>query len=111
MVRIFLLCSLFLTGRLEVLLAPHVTEARLRVHVALDVERGSKTLGTAEEDTCFGGSMDLTNRLEDHVPVGTTKVGRGAKTSNGILFSVCVVDHNVGCVVGLDLCGEVLQED
>jgi hypothetical protein len=39
---------------LEVLLAPYETEARLRVHVALDVERRTKTLGATEEDTSLG---------------------------------------------------------
>lgn len=94
---------------LEVLLTPHVAEAWLRVHVALDVERRSKTLGTAEENTSFSGRVNLTNGLEDHIPVWSTKVCGSAETGDGVLFGVCVVDHDVCGVVCFDLCGEVLD--
>lgn len=94
---------------LEVLLTPYKTEARLGVHVALDVEGGTETLGTAEEDTGLGGRVDFADGLEDHVPVWTTEVCGGTETGDGVLFGVCVVDHDVCCVVCFDLCGEVLD--
>jgi len=47
-----LLCHRY--WQLEVLLTPYKTEAGLRVHIALDMERGSETLGTTEKDTGFG---------------------------------------------------------
>lgn len=97
--------------RLEVLLAPHKVEARLRVHVALDVEGRTENLGTAEEDSGFGGGVDLADGLEDHVPVGATEVCGCAETGDGVLFGVGVVDHDVCCVVGLDLGSEVLYRN
>lgn len=96
------------TRDLEVLFTPYETEARLGVHVAFDVKGGTETLGTAEEDTGLGGGMDFADGLEDHVPVWTTKVCRGAETGDGVLFGVCVIDHDVCCVICFDLCGEVL---
>ena len=72
------------------------------------MEGGAEHFGPAEEDTCFGGGVDLADGFEDHVPVGATEVCGCAEAGNGVLFGVGVVDHDVGCVVGLDLCGEVL---
>ena len=94
---------------LEVLLAPYETEARLRVHIALDVESGSETLGTAEEDTCLGGCVNLADGLENHVPVWSTKVGWRTETGNGVLLGICIVDHNVSGIVCFDLGSEVLE--
>jgi hypothetical protein len=54
--------------------------------------------------------VDLADGFENHVPVGAAEVCGGAETSDGVLFGVGVVDHDVGCVVGLDLCGEVLMD-
>lgn len=73
------------------------------------MESGAKTLGTAEEDTSFSGRVDLTDRLEDHIPVWSTEVCGSAETGDGVLFGVCVVDHNVCGVVCFDLCGKVLE--
>lgn len=53
--------------------------------------------------------MDLADRFKDHVPVRSTEVGRRAQTGDSVLFGVGVVDHDVCCVVCLDLGGEVLQ--
>jgi hypothetical protein len=53
--------------------------------------------------------VDFANGLEDHVPVGATKVRGCAEAGNGVLFGVGIVDHDVCCVVGLDLGGEVLK--
>lgn len=52
--------------------------------------------------------MDLADGLEDHVPVGSTEVCRSAETGDGVLFGVCVIDHDVCRVVCLDLCCKVL---
>jgi hypothetical protein len=94
--------------RLEILLTPHETKPRLRVHIALDVQRGPQAFGTAEEHTSLGRRVDFADRLEDHVPVGAAKVCGSAQAGDGILFGVRIVDHDVGCVVGFDLGGEVL---
>lgn len=54
--------------------------------------------------------MDFANALEDHVPVGATKVRRCSQTSDSILFSVGIVNHDVGCVISLDLGRQILEE-
>jgi hypothetical protein len=106
---LFFVFSFRVAFALEVLFAPYKTEARFRVHVAFDVERGSETLRTAEEDTSFGRRMDLADGLEDHVPVWSTEISGGTKTGDGVLFGICVVDHDVCCIICFDLCGEVLK--
>lgn len=73
------------------------------------MERRAQTLGPTEEYAGLGRRVNLAYRLEDHVPVGTAKVGGGAQTGDGILLSVGVVDHDVRRVVCFDLCGEVLS--
>ena len=55
--------------------------------------------------------MDLADGLEDHVPIGTTKVGGCAETGDGVLFGIGVVDHDVRGIVGLDLSREVLDSE
>jgi hypothetical protein len=82
--------------RLEILLAPDKVESvrpvlilvlslrhgigrylpRFAVLVTEYVQRATKTLGTAEEDTSFGRRVKLPDTTEDHVPVGATEVGR-----------------------------------
>lgn len=52
--------------------------------------------------------MNLADGLEDHVPVGATEVGRRAQASDGILFGIGIVDHDVGSIVGFDPGGEIL---
>lgn len=71
------------------------------------MKRRTEHFGAAEEHTSLGRRVDLSNRLENHIPVGATEVGGRAETGNGILFGVGVVDHNVGCVVGFDFGGQV----
>lgn len=93
---------------LEIFLAPHETESWLTPFVALDVKCASQTLGTTEEHTSLGGRVDLADGFEDHVPVRTTEVCWCAQSSDGILLRVGVVDHDICCVVGLDLSSEVL---
>jgi hypothetical protein len=77
-------------------------------HITLDMQLGAENSGTTEEHSGFRGAMNLSNGLEDHVPVWTTEVGGSSQTGDGILFSICVINHDVGCIVGLDLCSEVL---
>lgn len=77
-------------------------------HITLDMQLGAENSGTTEEHSGFRWAMDLPNRLEDHVPVWSTEVGGSSQTGDGILFSICVVNHDVGCIIGLDLCSEVL---
>lgn len=55
--------------------------------------------------------MDFTNALEDHVPVGSTKVRRCPQASDGILLSVGIVDHDIGCVIRFDLSRQILGEE
>jgi hypothetical protein len=109
-IHLFYCISLPTTLRLEVLLTPHKAEPRLRVHVTLNVQCRTKTLRTTEKDTSFGWRVDLADRLEDHIPVGATEVCGCAQTGDGVLFGVGIVDHDVCCVVGLDLGGEVLHD-
>lgn len=59
----------------------------------------------AEEDAGLGGGVDLADRLEDGVPVGTAEIGRGAEARDGVCVGVGVVDHDVGGVVGFDVGG------
>ena len=94
---------------LKVLFAPDKVEARLRVHVTFHVQRGAEAFGAAEEHARFRGRVDLPDGFENGVPVWTTEVGGCAQTGNGVLLGVGVVDHNVRCVVCLDLGSEVLN--
>lgn len=77
MLDFFLLLLLLQGYRLEILLTPDETEAGLGIHVTFDVQLTAQTLGTTEENTCFGGGVNLADTAEDHVPVGTAEVGRG----------------------------------
>lgn len=58
-----------------------------------------------EENARICWSMNLTDRLEDCVPVRAAKIGRGSQSCDGIRFRVDVVDHDVGCVIGFDFGG------
>ena len=96
---------------LEVLLAPHesiTSPPSFGVHVAFDMELASQPLGPAEEDTTLAGGVDFTDRSEDHVPVGTAEVGRGAETGDGV--GVAAVEDDVGGVGGGDLGCEILED-
>lgn len=61
-----------------------------------------------EENARFCRSMNLTDRLEDSVPVRAAKIGRGSQSCDGIPFRVGVVDHDVGRVIGFDISGKIL---
>lgn len=94
---------------LEILLAPHKRKLRVRVLIASTVELIGQRLGPAEEDTGLARGVHASYVLEDGVPVGTTEVCRGAKTRDGVLLGVRVVEHDVCGVVELDWRGEVLS--
>lgn len=94
--------------RLEILLAPNEAEARLRVHIALDVQLAAQNLGPTEEDTHFARPVDLAYAPEHHVPVGTAEVRWRPQTRDGIAICLRVVDHDVRCVVWFYFCGEML---
>lgn len=53
--------------------------------------------------------MNLANRLENEIPIRAAKVCRRAEAGDGVLLGVGIIDHDVGCVVGFDFCGEVLR--
>lgn len=76
---------------------------RLTVLVTVNMQTATQTLGTTEEYTGLGRRMELPDTTENHVPVGTTKVGRCAQTGDGVLVGVRVVNHDVGSIVGFDL--------
>ena len=79
----------------------------LRVLVALDVQSTSQRLGAAKEHSHLSRLVYRTNTFEDGVPVGSAKVCRCPQSGDGILLGVCIVNHNVGGIVGLDLGREV----
>lgn len=94
---------------LEVLLTPNEVEVGVCVHVALDVQSTTQYFWPAEENTSFCRAVDFTNALEDHVPVGAAKVRRRSKTCDGVGLRVCIVDHDIGSIIHLDLRSEVLD--
>lgn len=73
------------------------------------MKRATQWFRSAEEHSCFGWGVDPADALEDHVPVGPAKICRCSQTSDGVLLGVCIVDHDVRRVVGLDLGGEILN--
>ena len=93
---------------LEILFAPHEVEPWLAVHVAFAVQLAAQWLGPAKEHACLGWRVDLADRLEHRVPIGPPKVGRRPEAGDGVPISVGVVEHDVRCVVWLDLGSEVL---
>ena len=52
--------------------------------------------------------MDFADRLEDHVPIRAAKICWCTEASDSILFCICIVDHNIGCIICFDFGGEVL---
>jgi hypothetical protein len=101
--------SLTFNTKLEVLLAPYKTESRLAPLITLDVQCATQSLRSTEEHTCLSRRVNLTDRLENHVPVRATEVSGCAQAGDGVLFGVGVVNHDVRCVVGFDSGREVLQ--
>lgn len=95
--------------RLEIFFAPNKIHPGLGVHVALDVQRRTEHFRTTEENAHFGRRVNLPNGFEDGIPVGTAEVGGRTKTGDSVLLGVGVVDHDVSCVVYLDLGGKILD--
>lgn len=92
----------------KVLLPPHEIKARLRVHVAPDTQLISQRWRSTEENARLCRGMNLTDRLEDCVPVRTAKTGRGSQSCDGIRLRIGVVDHDIGCVIRFDVTGKIL---
>lgn len=70
------------------------------------IPRGGENI--PEEDTGLAACVDFADGLEHHIPVWSSEVGGRAQTSDGIAVRVGVVNHDVGCIVRLDLRGKVL---
>ena len=93
----------------KIFFPPHKMKPTLGIHITLDMQNTRQRFWAAVKHTRFGGVMDLANGSEDHVPVRSAEVGWGAQACDGVLFGVGVVDHDVCCVVGFNLGGEILQ--
>lgn len=68
----------------------------------MEAEKGKHT---------FARSMYLPNGAKDRIPVRPTKICWRPETSDGITIGIGIIDHDVSCVVGLDLGSEVLDEE
>ena len=89
-------------------MATEIVRNVVTYHITFNMQLRAEHSGTTKEHPGFRGAMDLSNRFEDHVPIWATEVGGSSQTGDGILFSICIVNHDVRCIVGLDLCSEVL---
>jgi hypothetical protein len=96
---------------LEVLLAPNIFEITVRVLITLDVQQATQHFWTTEEHTGFSRRMDLADAFENHVPVRSAEVRWRSETSDGVLFGIGVVNHNVCCIFNADFGSEVLGQD
>lgn len=76
---------------------------RIRILVAVNVQGTSQTLGSTEKHTRLARTVQLPDPSENHVPVGSPKVGGTPQARNGIFVCVGIVDHDVGRIVRLDL--------
>jgi hypothetical protein len=70
----------------------------------------AEDLRTTEEHTCLSRGVDLSDTLEYCVPVRTTKIRWGAKAGDCITVGIGIVDHDICCVVYLDLRCQVLEK-
>jgi hypothetical protein len=74
------------------------------------MQQAPERFWSAEKHAGLCRAVDLADALENHVPVGPAKVGGRAQTCDGVLLCVGVVDHDVGCVLGADFGGEILED-
>jgi hypothetical protein len=63
----------------------------------------TKAFGPAEKNAHLGWGMQSTDGWKDHVPIGASEIGWGAESSDGISLGICIVDHDIGGIVGFDL--------
>lgn len=89
---------------LKILLSPIEIKPRLRIHVTFHMQRVTERFGPAEKHTRFGRGVDFANGSEDHVPVWSAVVRRGAEAGDGVAVAVEVVEHDVCRVVGAHFC-------
>lgn len=68
----------------------------------------TEALGSAEEHARLSRRVKFANRSEYHVPVRPAEASWRTQARDGVLFGVRIVDHDVGGIVGLDLCCQVL---
>jgi hypothetical protein len=54
--------------------------------------------------------MYLTNRAKDGIPVWPAEICWRPETSDCISVGICIVDHNVGCIIRLDLGCKILEQ-
>ena len=98
----------FSRSDLEILLSPNEREPWLAIHIALDVQLTAQAPRATEEDAGLGRSVDFADRLEDGIPVRAAEAGRRAQAGDGVDLGVGVVDHDVGCIIAFDFCGQIL---
>jgi hypothetical protein len=55
--------------------------------------------------------MYLPNGAKDRIPVRPAEIRWCPETSNSIMISIGVIDHDVSCIVRLDPGSKVLDED
>lgn len=54
-------------------------------------------------------SVNLADGFEHRVPIWSAEIGGSSQSSDGILFRVGVVDHDIGGIVKEDLGSEILD--
>lgn len=59
---------------LKAFFAPHKIEARLRIHIALEMKLRAQWLRPTEEHTRLGWMMYLADTLENSIPIRSSKV-------------------------------------
>lgn len=54
--------------------------------------------------------MHCSNTLEYSIPIWSTEICGCEETSNSILLSICIVNHDICRIIGLNLCGQVCMD-
>ncbi len=64
-------------------------------------------LRTTEEHTCLGRTVNLPDTLEYHIPVRSSEIRWRSETCDSILLRIDIVDHDIRCIISLDLGGKI----
>ncbi len=80
---------------------------RLCVHITLNVQLTTQHLRPTKENTCLRRAMDLPDTLEDHIPIWSAEICGRSETRDSIAVRIRIINHDVCCVVNLDLGCEV----
>ena len=72
------------------------------------MQLATKTLGPAEKNTHLSRGMQFTDGWKYHVPIGASEIGWGAESSDGIFVCICIIDHDIGSIIGFDLRCQIL---